>query len=158
MKIYQKYSGVVNNRSRGYLLVCGFKNSGWSRISSIDVGEGKVLVKFNQALSICIKKSSLLFFCKLLCLVDRRIWFYLKRAKPWLDFKFRFSQYSMRSFQRASWELKSLRIHLILRAFSWVSISKTPKPPLHMGSWIRCLGGQIFLPIRNHVSFFQFAF
>ena len=128
-------------------LVWGFRKRGWSRISSIDVGVGKsLLVKCSQALSSWIKKSSLLYFCKFLCTMGQRIWFCLKRASPWLEFKIKFNRYNMRSFQRALVGWRSFWIHLILREINWVSISRMPNPPFQIGSWIRCLWGWIFLP------------
>ena len=128
-------------------LVWGFRKRCWSRISLIDVGVGKsLLVKCSQALSSWIKKSSLLYFGKFLCTMGRRIWFCLKRAKLWLEFKSKFNRYSMRSFHRALVGCSSLWVHLILREFNWMSISRMSNPPLQMGSWLRCLWGQIFFP------------
>ena len=77
---------------------------GWSRISSIGMGIGNLLlVKCSQALSSWIKKSSLFCFWRFLCLLYLRICFCLKRASTWLEFSIKliFNQYSMRSFQRA---------------------------------------------------------
>ena len=91
---------------------------GWSRISSIGMGIGNLLlVKCSQALSSWIKKSSLFCFCKFLCLLYLRICFCLKRAKTWLEFgiKLIFNQYSMRSFQRAFLGFNNLWIHFIFR-------------------------------------------
>ena len=76
---------------------------GWSRISSIDIGAGNLLLlACSQALSNWIKKSSLFYFCKFLCLLYLTICFCLKRAKSWLEFsiKSKFNRYNMRSFQR----------------------------------------------------------
>ena len=77
-------------------LVCGFRNRGWSRISSIDLGVGKALLgNCSQALSSWIKISSLFWFCKFLCLVERRIWFCLNKRKPWLEFKIKSHRYQV---------------------------------------------------------------
>ena len=103
---------------------------GWSRMSSIGRGEGNLLlVKRSQALTSWIKKSSLFFFCKFLCLLYLRIWFCLKRAKTWLEFSFKsiFNRYSMRSFQRAFVGFNNIWIHFIFRKFNWVSMSKMSK-------------------------------
>ena len=59
-----------------------------------------LLVKCSQAWSNWMKKSSLFCFCKFLWLVDLRICFCLKRARPWSEFRITFNQYSMKSFQR----------------------------------------------------------
>ena len=134
-------------------------------MSSIDVGIGKsLLLKCSQALSSWIKKSSLLYFRKFLCTMGRRIWFCLKRAKPWLEFKIKFNRYSMRSFHRALVGWSSLWIHLILREFNWVSISRMPNPSFQMGSFPQGVrldvyeDGLSFLPIESHRSLFQFLF
>ena len=106
---------------------------GWSRISSIGMGVGNLLlVKCIQALSSWIKKSSLFCFCKFLCLLYLRICFCLKRAKPWLEFSIKsiFNQYSMRSFQRALVGFNNFWINFIFREFNWVSMSKMSKERL----------------------------
>ena len=106
---------------------------GWSRISSIGMGVGNLLlVKCSQALSSWIKKSSLFCFCKFLCLLYLRICFCLKRAKPWLEFSIKsiFNQYSMRSFQRALVGFNNFWINFIFREFNWVSMSKMSKERL----------------------------
>ena len=60
-------------------LVCGFKNVDWSRISPIDIEVVKFsLVKCSQVLVNWVKNSSLLCFCKFLCLLDVRR-FFVKR-------------------------------------------------------------------------------
>ena len=104
---------------------------GWSRISSIDMGAGNLLLaKCSETLSSWIKKSSLLcFFCTFLCLLYLRICFCLKRAKPWLEFSIKsiFNQYSMRSFQRALVGFNNFWINFIFREFNWVSMSKMSK-------------------------------
>ena len=106
------------------------------------------------------KKSSLLWFCRFLCLVEQRIWFCLNRAKPWLEFKIKFNRYSMRSFHRALVGWNNLWIHLIFREFNWLSMSKIPNPPFQMGSWISCLGGRLFFPShkKSYNLFFNFFF
>ena len=138
--------------------MCGFKKKGWSRISSIDLGIGKLLlVKESQAFRSWRKKPSLLWFCRFLCLIEQRIRFCLNKAMPWLEFKIRFNWYSIRSFHRALVGLSNLWIHFIFREFNWVSMSKIPNPPFQMGSWARCLGGEFsFPPIGNHIFFFRF--
>ena len=78
-----------------FSLLCGFKNIGLSRISSTDVKvERLLLAKSIQALTNWTKKSSLLCFCKFLCLLDLRICFCLKKGRPWLEFRVKFSQYT----------------------------------------------------------------
>ena len=141
-------------------LVWGFRKRAWSRIYSIDVGVGKsLLVKCSQAFSSWIKKSSLLYFCNFLCTICWRIWFCLKRAKPWLEFKIKFNRYSMRSFHRVLVGWSSLWIHLSLREFNWVSISRMPYPPFQMGIGLDVYeDGFSFLLIESHRSFFQFLF
>ena len=43
-----------------------------------------------------LKKSSLFWFCKFLCLEDPSICFCLNKDKPWLELFFKFNQYSTR--------------------------------------------------------------
>ena len=99
-----------------------FKWMGWWRISTIDMGVGNLLlVKFSQTLSSWIKKFSWFCSCKLLCQLYPRICFYLKRAKPWLEFSMKsiFNQYSMRSFQRALVGFNNFWINFIFWEFNW---------------------------------------
>ena len=106
---------------------------GWWRISSIDMSAGNLLlVKCSQTLSSWIKKSSLFCFCKFLCQLYLRICFYLKRAKPWLEFSIKsiFNQYSMRSFQRELVGFNNFWINFIFREFNWVPMSKMSKERL----------------------------
>ena len=101
---------------------------GWSRIYSIDMGAGNLLLaKCSKALSSWIKKSSLFcFFCKFLCLLYLRICFYLTRAKPWLEFSIKsiFNKYNLRSFQRELVGFNNFWISFIFREYNWVSVSK----------------------------------
>ena len=140
----------------------GFKKRGWSRIYSINLGVGKLLLaKRSQAFRIWRKKSSLLWFCRLLCLIERRIWFCLNKAKPWLEFKIRFNRYSIRSFHRALLGSSNLWIHFIFREFNWVSMSKIPNSHFQMGNWARCTGGGgIFFPShrKSHILFSIYFF
>ena len=93
----------------------------WSRISSINVGVRKfLLVKCSQAISNWIKKYAVFCFCKFSCLLDLRICFCLKRPSPCLEFRNKFNQYSIRSFQRALALFDNLWIHFIFREFNWV--------------------------------------
>ena len=140
--------------------MCGFKKRGWSIISSIDLGVGKLLlVKKSQAFRMWRKKSSLLWFCRFLCLIERRIWFCLNKGKPWLEFKISFNRYSITSFHRALVGSSNLWIHFIFREFNWVSMSKIPNPPFQIGSWARCLGAQGFLPShRKSYILFSISF
>ena len=132
-------------------------NMGWARISSIDVGIGKLLlVKFNQKLNNWIKRS--FFFLEFLCLLNLRIYFCLKSAKPWLEFRIKFNWYSMRSFQRAMVEFNNLRIYFTFRGFNRVSMSKISSPPIQMESWSSCLGGGIFSVSEEIVYSFKFFF
>ena len=134
------------------------KNMDWSRISSIDVGVRKLLLaKWIQSLSDWIKKSSLFFFFKLLCLLDLRISFCLKRASNWLEFIIQFSRCSIKSSQRALVGFNYLWIHFTFREFNWVFMSKRPCPLLQMESWASCLGGRFFR-FRGNCIFFQFSF
>ena len=50
-----------------------------------------LLLKCHQAWSNCIIKSSLICFCKFLCLVDLRICVCLNKAKPWLELSIKFN-------------------------------------------------------------------
>ena len=77
------------------------------------------------------------------------ICFCLKRARPWLEFRIRFNQYSLRSLQRVLLGFNSFWIHFILRGFYWVPMSKIFNTPLQMESWARCLGGRIFFPFQK---------
>ena len=133
---------------------------GWSRISFTEVGSGKLLlVKCSQALSNWIKKFSLLCFCKCLWLVDLRICFYLKRARPWLQFRMKFSSYSMRFFQRALVRVNNLWIHFIFREFNYVSMSKIPPSPIdQIESRARFLGGRTFSRSGGNRAFFVGTF
>ena len=129
----------------------------WARISSIDVGIGKLLlVKFNQKLNNWIKRS--FFFLEFLCLLNLRIYFCLKSAKPWLEFRIKFNWYSMRSFQRAMVEFNNLRIYFTFRGFNRVSMSKISSPPIQMESWSSCLGGGIFSVSQEIVYSFKLFF
>ena len=129
----------------------------WARISSIDVGIGKLLlVKFNQKLNNWIKRS--FFFLEFLCLLNLRIYFCLKSAKPWLEFRIKFNWYSMRSFQRAMVEFNNLRIYFTFRGFNRVSMSKISSPPIQMESWSSCLGGGIFSVSEEIVYSFKLFF
>ena len=92
-------------------------------------------------------------FCKLLSLLDQRIYFCLKTARSWLELKIKFNRYSMRSFQRTLVGFNNIWIHFIFREFNYVSVSKIPSPPLQIKSWAGCLGGRIF-----SFPFFQFLF
>ena len=130
---------------------------GWSRISSIGMGIGNLLlVKCSQALSSWIKKSSLFCFCKFLCLLYLRICFCLKRAKTWLEFSIKliFNQYSMRSFQRALVGFNNFWINFIFREFNWVSMSKMSKERLSVWEvWF------LFIVLEEIVySLFNFLF
>ena len=121
---------------------------GWSRISSIGMGAGNLLlVKCSQALSGWIKKPSLFWFCKFLCLLYLRICFCLKRAKTWVEFGIKsiFNQYSMRSFQREFVECNNLWIHFIFRKPNWVS---------------KCLRNLVFSIVPEEIvySLFNFLF
>ena len=101
------------------------------RISSIDMDAGNLLlVKCSQTLSSWIKKSSSLFLQ--IPVRYLRICFCLKRVKSWLEFSIKsiFSQYSMRSFQRAFMEFNNFWINFIFREFNWVSMSKMSKERL----------------------------
>ena len=131
----------------------------WARKASIDVKAGKLLlVKCSQELGNWIKKSSLSCFWKFLCLLDLKICFCLKRARPWLESRIKSNRYSMRSFQRTLVGFNNLWIHFIFREFNWVSMSKIPSLPLQVESWVRCLGGRIFFCSRANCIFFQFSF
>ena len=105
-----------------------------------------------------IKKSSLLCVCKFLCLLDPRICFYIKRTRPWLDFRITFYRYSMKSFQKALEGFNNFLIHFIFIEFNWVSMSKTPSLPLQMERWARSLGSSIFFCSRGNRVFFEFPF
>ena len=120
----------------------------WSRISSIGMGAGNLLlVKCSQALSGWIKKPSLFWFCKFLCLLYLRICFCLKRAKTWVEFGIKsiFNQYSMRSFQREFVECNNRWIHFIFRKPNWVS---------------KCLRNLVFSIVPEEIvySLFNFLF
>ena len=114
------------------------------------MGVGKLLlVKCSQALSNWIKKFSLFCFCKFLCLLDLKICFCLKRARPWLESRIKFYGYSMRSFERALVVFNNLWIHFTFREFNLVSMSKKPILPFQMESWAKCQGGCIFFPFKR---------
>ena len=130
---------------------CGIKNRVCSIISSTDVGVRKLLlVKCSQPLSYWIKKCSLFCFSKFLCLLDLRICFCLRRARPWLELRIKSNRYSMRSFQRALVGFNNLWVYCIFKEFNLVSMSKIPSPPFHMESWARCLGGHSFFFSRGN--------
>ena len=127
----------------------------WSIISFTDIGAGKLLVvKCSHGLSNWVKKSSLFCFRKCLWLVDLRICFYLKRARPRFWLRTKFNWYSMRFFQRALIGFNNLWIHFIFREFNCVSLSKVPSPIVQMESWTRCLGDCIFSCSRGNRIFF----
>ena len=133
---------------------------GWSRIYSIDIRGREVAIvkRCSQALNKWIKKSSLLYFYKLLCLLNLRISFCLNRARSWLTFRIKFNRHSMRSLQSALVRFNNLWIHFIFRKFNWVAMSKIPSLPLQMDSWAKCLGGWIFFRSKGNRIFFQFPF
>ena len=98
-------------------------------------------------------------FCTFLWLLDLRICFRLKTARPWSEFRINFNQCSMIPFQRKLVEFNNLWIHFIFIQFNCVSMSKTPSPPLQMETSARCLGGRIFCCSKGHcIFFFQFPF
>ena len=78
------------------------------------------------------KKSSLICFCKFLCLVDLRICVCLNKTKPWLELNIKFNQYSIRSFQKALMGCNNLWIHLFFNEFNWISMSKILYSPFQM--------------------------
>ena len=118
-----------------------------------------LLVKCRQGLSNHVKKSSLLYFCKFLYLVDLRICVCLT-TKPSSYLSIKLNQHIIRSFQTALVVFNNLWIHLVLNLeFNWVSMSKIPSPPFQMESWTRCPGGLIFCSFRgNCVCFFSVSF
>ena len=128
---------------------------GWSRVSSIDMGAGSLLLaKCSETLSSWIKKSSLLcFFCTFLCLLYLRICFCLKRAKPWLEFNIKsiFNQYNLRSFQRELVGFNNFWINFIFREYNWVSVLKCP-----MSVWE--VSFFFIVPEEIVYSFFNFFF
>ena len=93
-----------------------------------------------------------------LCLLNVRIYFCLKSAKLWLEFRIKFNWYSMRSFQRAMVEFNNLRIYFTFRGFNRVSMSKISSPPIQMESWSSCLGGGIFSVSQEIVYSFKLFF
>ena len=128
---------------------------GWSRISFTNVGAGKLLLaKSSHELSNWIKKFLVFSFCKCLWLVDLRICFYQKRARPWLWFRIKFNWYRVRFFQRALVGFNKLWIQFIFRELNWVSMSKRPRPIVQVESWNRCLGGCTFPCSRGNRTFF----
>ena len=135
---------------------------GWSRISSIGVRVGKLLlVKCSQALSNWIKKSSLFCFWKFLCLVDLKICVYLKSARPWLEFRIKFNLYSMRSSQTALVGLlifESILFIYLFILFHWISMSKIPSAPLQLKNWSRCLWDRIFYPFLRKSYILSLSF
>ena len=86
------------------------------------------------------------------------ICFYLKRARPWLEFGIKFNRYSMRFFQRALVGLNNLWIHFIFIEFNWVFMPKVLSSTLQMASWARCLRGSVFFCLRRNWIFFQYPF
>ena len=142
--------GVLESMSS---LVIGFQKMGWSRISSISVHVGNLLVvKFCRALNNCIRKSLLFCFCKLLCLGELRICVSLNRAKPWLELNIKFNWYSKRFFQTALVVFTNLWIHLISKEFNWVSMSKIYLTEL--SKWGVCLR-KIFIRFSIFLDIFR---
>ena len=99
-------------------MVCVFKNISWSRISSIEVGTGKLLfVKCSQALSNEIRKSSLHFTVLQILVSGRsRNLFYLKKARTRLKFRIKFNRYSMITFQNSLVDLTTFESILFLKS------------------------------------------
>ena len=89
---------------------------------------GEMQARFKQL----YKKSSLICFCKFLCLVDLRICVCLNKTKPWLELNIKFNQYSIRSFQKALMGFNNLWIHLFFNEFNWISMSKILYSPFQM--------------------------
>ena len=130
---------------------------GWSKISSIGMGVGNLLlVKCSQALSSWIKKFSFFCFCKFLCLLYvSRICFRLKRAKTWLEFSIKliFNQYSIRSFQRAFVGVSNLWIQFIFRKQIECLCLKCPR-----SVWVSGKSNFLYCSRGNCIFSFQFPF
>ena len=138
--------------------MCGFKNRGWSRTFCKKVRVKKMLlVKCNEVLSNWTKESLLFCFCKLLFPLDLRICFCLKRARPWLKFRIKFSRYSKRSFQKTLLGFKTFEFILLLESLIvFLCLRYQVFPP---NSWVGCLGGRIFSVLEEFsYSFFSFPF
>ena len=122
-------------------------------------GVNSLLMKGRQGSSNCIKKASLFFFCKILCLVDLKNCVCLNRTKPWSELSIKFNQCSGRSFQKALVRFNNLWIRLVFKEFNWVSVSKISNPPFKMESWTSCPGGLIFIVVPGELySFLSFLF
>ena len=88
-----------------------------------------------------------------------RICFCLKRARSWSEFRINFSQYSMRSFQRALVKFNKLWIHFIFILFNCVLVKNTQSTPPNgeLNSVSRRL--YFFLFHRKlYILFFNFLF
>ena len=129
-------------RKQVIILDCEFKNISWSRISFTDKRSSKLsLVKCRQALSNWINKCSLFCFCKCLWIVDLRISFCIKSAKP--DYNSELSSVDTAwDFSREHWwDLITFESILLLEI---LIVSKVVSPFVQMESWARCLVGLIF--------------
>ena len=104
-----------------------------SRISSIDVGVGKLLlVKYNQALSNWIKKSSFFSFWAKYHVLQIRICFCLKRAWPW-------------DLSRENWwDLITFKSIFFSEKLIECLCLKYLVHPLKLESWAMRLGGYFF--------------
>ena len=119
-------------------------------------GVNLLLMKGRQGSSNYIKKASLFFVSKILCLVDRKNCVCLK---SWSELSIKFNQCSVRSFQKALVGFNNLWICLVFKEFNWVSVSKISNPPFKMESWTSCPGGLIFIVVPGELySFLSFLF
>ena len=86
-----------------------------------------------------------IFIFKVFNLLYSRFRLYLKRARPWLEFRIKFSfQSQYEIFPESIWWDLIILEYFIFRQFNWVSINKIPSLPLQMESWVRSLGGCFF--------------
>ena len=97
-----------------------------------------LLVKCKQALCNWTKEFLLFCFYNFLFLLDLRICFCLKRAKPWLEFIITFNRYRMKSFQRALVGFNNPWINFPFRKLNSISMSKIHSTALkivELGAW-----------------------
>ena len=87
-------------------------------------------------------------------LLDSRFCLYLKRARPWLEFRIKSSfQSQYKVFPESIWWDLIIFECFVFRQFNWVSMYKIPSLPFQMESWARSLGGCRW----NHIVF-QFTY
>ena len=92
-------------------------------------------------------------FCKFLWLVDLRICFCIKRARPWSKFKINLINRAWDLSREHWWDL--ITIHFVFVQFNCVSMSKIPSPPREF-SWLSERSYFLLFHRKLHIFFLFF--